>query len=130
VLFSAPRHPANTIMAVGRGLLGELAAYHPQPPLWLHGADPGVRPFTPPVGSCLALFHGYLGIPRAPAYGVTVTVPIISGWMVQWYGILPAWLKVTTNLEPLFCRQESKLVPSSEVTVCATLGSCQSHSID
>src|SRR5207245_5803105 len=29
----------------------------------------------------------------------------------------------------LFCRQESKLVPSSEVTVCATLGSCQSHSM-
>src|SRR6266853_1853579 len=44
--------------------------------------------------------------------------------------MVPAWLKVTRNLYPLFCKHESKVVPSSEVTVCATFGSCQSHSID
>ncbi len=53
-----PQDPTHTRRPSQGDFLGKLTAAHPQPPLGFDGADP-------------------------TAYGVTVMVPTIRGWMVQ-----------------------------------------------
>ena len=84
MFFRSPQDSTEAGVVRSRVLMGKLATHHPEPPFRLDGAHPGVRPFAPPVGSGLPLFHGCLGLSRTPGYGVTVMVPTISGWMVQW----------------------------------------------
>ena len=44
-------------------------------------------------------------------------VPVMNGWAVQWYGYVPAVLKVYVNVSPLAKDPESK-TSSSDVAVC------------
>jgi hypothetical protein len=48
---------------------------------------------------------------------VTVTVATMNGWGSQWYGKLPALLKVYENVSPCMRVPERK-TPVSELTVC------------
>jgi len=48
---------------------------------------------------------------------LTVIVPVMNGWAVQWYEYVPAVLKVYVNVSPLANDPESK-TPSSDVAVC------------
>src|SRR2546425_10836840 len=65
------KEPPDAGLVPDRRFLGQPAALHPEPPL---------------------------GLNRHATHFVTVMVPIIEGWMVQRYGMLPACVKVTMNL--------------------------------
>jgi hypothetical protein len=49
----------------------------------------------------------------------TVTVPVICGWIEQWYAYVPAFVNVCENDEPGASWPLSKLL-SFAVTVCVT----------
>ena len=49
---------------------------------------------------------------------MTVIVPCMLGWTLQWYANVPGLLKVQAKLLPGSMYPESNECPSSDVTVC------------
>jgi hypothetical protein len=54
-------------------------------------------------------------------YPVTVTLPVMSGWMVQWYEYVPAVVNTCENEAPVD-RRTLPNEPLSAVTVCWMAG--------
>jgi hypothetical protein len=59
---------------------------------------------------------------------VTVIVPVIAGWISQWYANVPASVNVNSNVPPPSMFPESN-DPSSAVHVCPALSSLRTTTV-
>jgi hypothetical protein len=59
-----------------------------------------------------------VGVAVAALTAATITVPVMLGWISQWYVNVPAASNVLAKLAPLLIVPESKTPAVSEVTVC------------
>jgi hypothetical protein len=70
------------------------------------------------VGVGAAVVAVAAGVFVAAATAATTTVPVMLGWMLQWYVKVPAAVNVLANVAPVFILPESKTPGVSELTVC------------